>query len=118
MSTAKKNIALQNALLPGAKSLVDQCPPDDPDTDVNRGCLLYKEARYEEGLAKFNAAQQVVGYDPHLSYNVALCYYRQVLLVRHKNKWHDLRRKLVTSLSLFFEGGKENILIGPKNIFD
>ena len=80
MSTAKKNIALQNYLLPGAKSLVDQCPPDDPDTDVNRGCLLYKEARYEEGLAKFNAAQQVVGYDPHLSYNVALCYYRWVLL--------------------------------------
>ena len=84
--TVKKNIALQNSLLPGAKSLVDQCPPDDPDTDVNRGCLLYKEARYEEGLAKFNAAQQVVGYDPHLSYNVALCYYRRVLLVRHKNK--------------------------------
>jgi hypothetical protein len=64
--------------------LVDQCPPDDPDTDVNRGCLLYKEARYEEGLAKFNAAQQVVGYDPHLSYNVALCYYRRVLLIRQK----------------------------------
>ena len=83
---ALKNIALQNSLLPGAKSLVDQCPPDDPDTDVNRGCLLYKEARYEEGLAKFNAAQQVVGYDPHLSYNVALCYYRQVLLVCRKNK--------------------------------
>ena len=40
------------------------------------GCLLYKETRYEEALAKFNAAQQIVGYDPHLSYNVALCYYR------------------------------------------
>ena len=40
------------------------------------GCLLYKEARYEEGLTKFNSAQQIVGYDPHLSYNVALCYYR------------------------------------------
>lgn len=28
--------------LPGAKSLVDQCPADDPDTEVNHGCLLYK----------------------------------------------------------------------------
>jgi tetratricopeptide repeat protein 30 len=28
--------------LPGAKSLVDACPADDPDTEVNLGCLLYK----------------------------------------------------------------------------
>ena len=62
--------------LAGAKSLVDQCSSDDPDTEINRGCLLYKEARYEEALVKFAGAQQVVGYDPHLSYNIALCHYR------------------------------------------
>lgn len=28
--------------LPGAKSLVDQCPAEDPDTEINHGCLLYK----------------------------------------------------------------------------
>ncbi|XP_018027658.1 uncharacterized protein LOC108682913, partial [Hyalella azteca] len=28
--------------LPGAKSLVDQSPDDDPDAEVNRACLLYK----------------------------------------------------------------------------
>lgn len=28
--------------LPGAKSLVDQSPEDDPDAEVNRACLLYK----------------------------------------------------------------------------
>ncbi|TRY80025.1 hypothetical protein TCAL_13467 [Tigriopus californicus] len=60
----------------GAKSLVDQCPADDPDTDINRGCILYKEGRYEEALVKFIGAQQVVGYDPHLSYNIALCHFR------------------------------------------
>ena len=32
--------------LAGAKSLVDQCPADDPDTDINLACLLYKEGRY------------------------------------------------------------------------
>ena len=48
--------------LVGAKSLVDQSPADDPDSDINRGCLLYKEARYEEALVKFNGAQQIVGY--------------------------------------------------------
>jgi tetratricopeptide repeat protein 30 len=38
--------------------------------------LLYKEGRFEEALAKFSQAQQVAGYEPHLSYNIALCHYR------------------------------------------
>ena len=62
--------------LAGAKSLVDQCPPDDTDTEINLACLLYKEGRYSEALAKFSAAQQMIGYDAHLSYNTALCHYR------------------------------------------
>eukprot|EP00090_Calanus_glacialis_P007636 TRINITY_DN16078_c0_g1_i1.p1 TRINITY_DN16078_c0_g1~~TRINITY_DN16078_c0_g1_i1.p1 ORF type:complete len:651 (-),score=100.98 TRINITY_DN16078_c0_g1_i1:140-2092(-) len=62
--------------LAGAKSLVDQCPADDPDTDINLACLLYKEGRFTEALAKFNGAQQMIGYDAHLSYNIALCHYR------------------------------------------
>ena len=62
--------------LAGAKSLVDQCPSDDPDTDINLACLLYKEARYAEALAKYTAAQHLLGYDAHLSYNIALCHYR------------------------------------------
>lgn len=28
--------------LSDAKSMVDKCPKDDPDTEINRGCLLYK----------------------------------------------------------------------------
>ena len=62
--------------LAGAKSLVDQCPSDDPDTDINLACLLYKEGRHSEALAKYTSAQQLVGYDAHLSYNIALCHYR------------------------------------------
>ena len=58
------------------------------------GCLLYKEGRYEEALVKFNGAQQVVGYDPHLSYNVALCHYR----------WVVLKRNLIGSYSFFSIG--------------
>ena len=62
--------------LAGAKSLVDQCPADDPDTDINLACLLYKEGRYTEALAKYTTAQQHIGYTAHLSYNIALCHYR------------------------------------------
>ncbi|XP_015914325.1 intraflagellar transport protein 70A [Parasteatoda tepidariorum] len=62
--------------LAAAKSLVDQSPAGDPDTEVNLGCLLFKEGRYEEACKKFMTAMQVEGYVPDLSYNIALCYYR------------------------------------------
>lgn len=62
--------------LMSAKSLVDSCPADDLDTEINLGCLLYKEERYEEALNKFTVSLQTVGFKPYLSYNVALCYYR------------------------------------------
>ncbi|XP_046680975.1 tetratricopeptide repeat protein 30A [Homalodisca vitripennis] len=62
--------------LVSAKVLMESSPEDDPDTEINHGCLLYKEMRYEEALQKFTTALVVLGYNPHLSYNVALCYYR------------------------------------------
>ncbi|KAK7794910.1 hypothetical protein R5R35_005886 [Gryllus longicercus] len=62
--------------LAGTKSLVDSGPPDDPDTEINLGCLLHKEGRYEDALQKFTTALQITGYNPHLSYNIALCYYK------------------------------------------
>ena len=46
------------------QSLVEQCPNDDPDTEVNLGCLLFKEGRYEQATQKFTTAMQVLGYRP------------------------------------------------------
>uniref|UniRef100_A0A667XGE0 Tetratricopeptide repeat protein 30 n=1 Tax=Myripristis murdjan TaxID=586833 RepID=A0A667XGE0_9TELE len=57
------------------KTLVDQLPQDDPDYDVDVGCLLYQEEEYEEACKKFMSAMQVLGYQPELSYNIALCHY-------------------------------------------
>ncbi|KAL5262492.1 hypothetical protein ACHWQZ_G008029 [Mnemiopsis leidyi] len=77
----EKVVKLQAAIkydeddLPGAKSMVEQCSSDDPDTENNLGCLLVKEKRYAEACKKFNAAMNVKGYQPHLSYNIALCHY-------------------------------------------
>lgn len=59
----------------GAKSLVEQLPQDDPDYDVDLGCLLYKEGEYEEACKKFMSSMNVLGYQPDLAYNIALCYY-------------------------------------------
>jgi len=77
----EKVVKLQAAIkygeddLSGAKSMVESCPTDDPDTEGNLGCLLVKEQRYSEACKKFQSAMQVTGYQPHLSYNIALCYY-------------------------------------------
>lgn len=62
--------------IPGAQSLVEQCPGDDPDTEINLGCLLFKEGRFEEACQKFTTAMQIVGYKADLSYNIALCHYQ------------------------------------------
>ncbi|XP_076234941.1 tetratricopeptide repeat domain 30 isoform X2 [Calliopsis andreniformis] len=59
-----------------AKNLIDQCPTDDVDTEINLGCLLYKEEQYEQALKKFTNALQITGFKPHLSYNVGLCYFK------------------------------------------
>lgn len=61
----------------GAKSLVEQIPSDDSDTEVDLGCILLKEERYAEACQKFTNAMNITGYRPDLSYNIALCYYKQ-----------------------------------------
>ncbi|XP_016109503.1 tetratricopeptide repeat protein 30A isoform X2 [Sinocyclocheilus grahami] len=57
------------------QTLVEQLPQDDPDYDVDLGCLLYKEGEYEEACKKFMSSMNVLGYQPDLAYNIALCYY-------------------------------------------
>ncbi|XP_014775288.1 tetratricopeptide repeat protein 30A isoform X1 [Octopus bimaculoides] len=61
--------------LPGAKALVDQCPPQDSDTELNQACILFKENHFEEACKKFVAAMQVTGYNAETAYSIALCFY-------------------------------------------
>ncbi|KAF5889041.1 tetratricopeptide repeat protein 30A isoform X1 [Clarias magur] len=76
-----KMIKLQAAIkygeedFPAAMALVEQLPVDDPDTEVDQGCLLYKLGEYEKACSKFTGAMQVLGYQPDLAYNIALCHY-------------------------------------------
>ena len=39
--------------------------------------MLYKEGRYEQALQQFSEASKLLGYQPGLLYNTALCQYRQ-----------------------------------------
>ena len=46
----------------GCRRQLDKCSPDDPDTLVNTGCVLFKEGKYEVARQRFNEALSVVGY--------------------------------------------------------
>ncbi len=45
--------------LTGCRRQLDKCAPEDPDTLVNTGCVLFKEGKYEAARQKFNDAVQV-----------------------------------------------------------
>jgi tetratricopeptide repeat protein 30 len=62
--------------LPGTKSYVDQCLADDPETVVICAAVLYKEGEFEQAMKKFNEAQNGLGYQSDLAYNIALCCYK------------------------------------------
>jgi len=62
--------------LTSCKAHLDQCLPDDPDTIVGTGAVMYKEGNYEGARGKFTEAMNVLGYQAELAYNIALCHYR------------------------------------------
>lgn len=55
---------------------MQQASPDNPDTWVNEGCILFKDEKYDEAIEKFEQAMQTKGYQSTLAYNIALSYYR------------------------------------------
>lgn len=63
--------------LQNAKILIEQCPADDPDTQVNLACILSKENRHDEATKAFTAGLQYQGYKADLAYNIALSHYQQ-----------------------------------------
>ena len=46
----------------GCRRQLDKCSPDDPDTLVNTGCVLFKEGKYEPARQRFNEALSILGY--------------------------------------------------------
>lgn len=67
--------------LHGCKLLVEQLDEDyikdEPDTVVARGCILYKEGEFAKAQKRFKEGMDALGNQPDLSYNMALCAYKQ-----------------------------------------
>lgn len=72
----KASIKYEQDDLPNTKGFVDKCLPDDPDTVVAQGCILYKEGDFDAAREKFTEAMNSLGYQPDLAYNIAVCYYK------------------------------------------
>ncbi|CAD8079796.1 unnamed protein product [Paramecium primaurelia] len=65
-----------------AKTLLKQNDMDDPDSIINEACILFKENKFEEARQRFQDAMNLTGYSCELSYNIALCYYKQKQLAQ------------------------------------
>lgn len=59
----------------GCRQQLAKCPADDPEVIINTGCVLCKEKKFDEARAKFTEAVGMLGYQPDLAYNIALCHY-------------------------------------------
>ncbi|PNH03474.1 Tetratricopeptide repeat protein 30A [Tetrabaena socialis] len=59
--------------LTGCRRQLDKCVPEDPDTMVNTGCIMFKEGKFEAARQKFNEdVQRATAYDSVLAYNSVL----------------------------------------------
>jgi tetratricopeptide repeat protein 30 len=63
--------------LEACKGFLDQSVNDDPDVVVNYANVAFKEGKYDEARNQYNEAMNLLGYQPDLAYNIALCYYRE-----------------------------------------
>uniref|UniRef100_A0A915PTD2 Tetratricopeptide repeat protein 30 homolog n=1 Tax=Setaria digitata TaxID=48799 RepID=A0A915PTD2_9BILA len=59
-----------------ARILVEKYAVDDPDSEINLACLDYKDGNYEQALKRFTIATHAHGYEPSLTYSIALCHYQ------------------------------------------
>ena len=65
--------------LTSSRALLDQCQQDDPDVLVNNAAIAFKEGNFDKARNQYSEAINSMGYQPDLAYNIALCYYREVL---------------------------------------
>ena len=59
------------------KGLLDRCLQDDPDVVINAAAISFKNGEYEKARTQYGEAINALGYAPELSYNVALCHYKE-----------------------------------------
>lgn len=73
----KSSIQYEQDELSSCKALLDQCQSDDPDVIINYAAVSFKEGKFEEARKQYVEAINLLGFQADLTYNIALCYYRE-----------------------------------------
>lgn len=73
----KSSIQYEQDELSSCKALLDQCQSDDPDVIINYAAVSFKEGKFEEARKQYLEAINLLGFQADLTYNIALCYYRE-----------------------------------------
>jgi tetratricopeptide repeat protein 30 len=68
-------VMMENEELDACKGILDECVRDDPETICAEATLDFKEGRYDDALAKYSDAFNLIGFDANLAHNIALCHY-------------------------------------------
>lgn len=63
--------------LSASKSYLDQCHASDPEVIINYAAVAFKEGKYELARKSYSEALSTLGFQANISYNIALCYYRE-----------------------------------------
>lgn len=78
--------------LDACKGILNDCVPDDPTTICAEATLDFMEGKYDDALAKFSNAYNLIGFEANVAYNVALCHY---MLVQHSEAG-DIIEEIIT----------------------
>ena len=70
------HIAFEEDELDLCRQFLERCPSDDPDVVVDQACVELKDGYIDLAISQINDAKQVLGYQPDVAYDEALCYYR------------------------------------------
>lgn len=62
----------------GSRAFLAKAPENDPDSQITEAALNFKEGKIAEAKEQFINAMNMVGYQPDLAYNIALCYYKEL----------------------------------------
>lgn len=112
-------LQLQSAILyssedfAGTQSVLNQRTSGTAETLNDEGCLLYQADQYDSAVQRFNTALQVGGFNPLITYNLALSHFRkkektQALDYTSKRKYVLVVLTLFSFTFFFFNGCSYN----------
>lgn len=82
------------------KAILSECLHDDPETVCAYATIDFKEGKVEDALEKYTHVIDIIGFEPNIAYNMALCHY---ILKQYADASRVVEKIIVNSLNKFPE---------------